>query len=261
MKITHIGYNYTHDSSFFVSRPHGSGDNLLLLLRTSALFNINGNEIRVPENSFILYKEGTPQFYRTDGEKFVNDWFHFSFSEDEANVFEALEIPFDMPRYIGDVGHFSAMIERMCYEYYSDNLYHSYTEGLYLKLFFTKLGEYLQSHGDKRISSHYEQLFVIRGRIYSTPQYEWSIKELADEMAMSVSYFEHMYKKIFGISVMNEVINSRIGYAKFMLATTDVPVNRIAEMCGYKSNVHFIKQFKSRTYLTPSQYREANKKY
>jgi len=99
----------------------------------------------------------------------------------------------------------------------------------------------------------------MRGRIYSTPQYDWNVEELAYETGMSVSYFEHMYKSIFGISVINEVINSRVEYAKFMLSTTDVPIGQIAEMCGYKSGVHFMKQFKSRTEMTPSQYRETVK--
>lgn len=259
MKINNIGYNYIHNPDFFVSRPHGSGDNVLLLLKTPAIFKLNGNDIKARENSFILYREGTPQFYRSDGGKFANDWFHFSFSEDEKKVFDALEIPFDSPQYIGDISVFSSLIERMCHEHYSDNLYRSYTIGLYLQLFITKLGEYLQSQGDRRVSLHYERMSDMRGRIYSTPQYDWNVEELAYETGMSVSYFEHMYKSIFGISVINEVINSRVEYAKFMLSTTDVPVGQIAEMCGYKSGVHFMKQFKNRTEMTPSQYREAVK--
>lgn len=258
MKINYIGYNYWHEMEFIAARPNGSGDNLLLLLKSPAIINIDGNDIRTRENSFILYKEGTPQFYRTAEGVFWNDWIHFSMSDDEVKMLEALEIPFNSPEYIGDLSLFSSMIEIMCQEYYSDNLYRSYTEGLYMKILFTKLGENLQSRNERHFSPHYEQMASIRSRIYSTPRYAWNVNELAEEMDMSVSYFEHMYKNIFGASVMNEVINSRVEYAKHMLSTTNAPINQISEMCGYKSNIHFMKQFKSRTDLTPSQYREAN---
>lgn len=169
-------------------------------------------------------------------------------------------IPFDTVVHIGDISFFSSLIEMMSREFYSDNLYHLYTSGLYLKIFFIKLGELLQSRKGNCVSPHFERMSLIRSKIYSTPQHEWSIEKLADEMNMSVSYFEHTYKSTFGTSVMNDVINSRIDYAKFMLSTTDIPVGHIAEMCGYKSNVHFLQQLKKRTDITPSQYRESFKK-
>ncbi len=258
MKINNIGYDYRHNSDFFISRPHGSGDNVLILLRSPAIFNLGGNDVKARENSFILYKEGNPQFYRADGTEFVNDWFHFSCSEDERGVFDSFGIPFDTVLEIGNISELSLMIKSMSYEKYSDNLYRSYTLELYLKLFFVKLGEKCHNCSNNRSLRYYEDMSAIRSRIRSTPQYDWSVKELADEAAMSVSYFEHTYKKIFGISVINEVIDSRIEYAKFMLQTTDVPVGRIAEICGYKSDFHFMKQFRSRTGKTSSQYRKEN---
>lgn len=126
-----------------------------------------------------------------------------------------------------------------------------------MKLFFAKLGE--QLCGGQYVSSYYEQMSVIRSRICSTPQRDWRVEELANETAMSVSHFEHMYKKLFGCGVMSEIINSRIEYAKFILSTTDVPVSRAADMCGYKNAVHFMKQFKAKTGLTPTEYRKAEK--
>jgi len=258
MKINKIGYDYVHNPDFFISRPHGSGDSVLILLRSPAIFYLNGSDVKARENSFILYKEGTPQFYRADGTEFVNDWFHFSNSEDEKGLFDSFGIPFDTVVETGNISELSALIKSMSYEKYSDNPYRSYSLELYLKLFFVKLGEKCHNSSKSRALRYYENMSAIRSRIYSTPQYEWSIKELADEATMSVSYFEHTYKNVFGVSVINEVISSRIEYAKYMLSTTDVPVGRIAEICGYKSDIHFMKQFKSRTGKTPSQYRKEN---
>lgn len=58
MKIINVGYNHCHDSDFYIDRPEGSGDNLLILLKTDAVFNIDGKDIKIPENSFFMYKKG-----------------------------------------------------------------------------------------------------------------------------------------------------------------------------------------------------------
>jgi len=255
MKINNIGYNHIHDSDFFVLRPNGSGDNLLLLLKTPAVFVLNGNELRTEKNSFILFSEGTPQDYRSNGSEFANDWFHFSFDKKEAALFEALEIPFNQVVNIGDMSSLSLLIKNMCYENYSSNLYRTDSLELYLHLFFIKLSEKLHSTKEIRISSYYDKMSILRAKIYSMPQQDWNIEGLAHELTMSKSHFEHTYKKIFGITPMNEVINSRLEHAKFMLTTSDVPINQIAEMCGYKSDIHFMRQFKARIGVTPSEYR------
>ncbi|MDE6591617.1 MAG: AraC family transcriptional regulator [Oscillospiraceae bacterium] len=254
MKINKIGFNYTYDNDFFVSRPNGSGDYLLILLKSPAIFNIGGIEIKARENSVILYKKGTPQFYRAHGAEFVCDWFHFSCSEDEIGELQSLNIPFDRVIETGGINELSMLIKSMSYENYSDNLYRSHSLELYMQLFFVKLGEKLRSSGYD--SSHYEKMAAVRSRIYSTPQQQWSVYALAEETGMSASYFEHTYKSIFGISLKNDVIAGRIEHAKFMLSTTDVPIGSIGRMCGYKSDVHFLRQFKSRTGCTPTEYRK-----
>lgn len=263
MRLDNIGYNFQHTSDFYISRPNGYSDYLLILLKTPAIFTIDGTDITASENSFILYKKGTPQFFRAAGERYSDDWFQFSFTEDENDLIEAAGmpfIPFDKVVYIGDISIFSDIIEKMCHEQYSDDTCCSYITGLYLQLFFAKLGERLRKIQsiDNRIYPYYDRMSRIRSKIYSTPGYDWNVEELSAEAAMSVSYFSHMYKSLFGVSIMNEVINSRVEYAKFMLTTTDIPVARIAETCGYKSYVHFTKQFKCRVGVTPSQYRKEN---
>lgn len=259
MKINNIGYNHKHDSDFFVLRPNGSGDNLLLLLKSPAVFVLNGEELHTERNSFILFSEGTPQDYRSDGGEFANDWFHFSFEDKEKALFDALEIPFDKVVNIGDLSSLSLLVKNMSYENYSSNLYKTDSVELYLQLFFIKLSEKLHSADEIRSSNYYDKMSMVRSQIYSMPQYDWNIYDLAHRLTMSKSHFEHTYKKIFGVSPMNEVINSRLEHAKFMLETTDIPINQIAEMCGYKSDIHFMRQFKSRLGVTPSAYRTQKK--
>ncbi|MGB4091586.1 MAG: hypothetical protein WBK46_06540 [Ruminococcus flavefaciens] len=48
MIINNAGYDHCHDADFFIERPEGSGDNLLLLLKTDTIFTIDGKDIDPP---------------------------------------------------------------------------------------------------------------------------------------------------------------------------------------------------------------------
>lgn len=83
MRINNIGYNHSHDADFIINRPNGSGDYLLLLLKTNAIFKFGENEVTTSPDSFILFKQDTPQLYRSAGGVFSNDWFHFSIDKED----------------------------------------------------------------------------------------------------------------------------------------------------------------------------------
>ena len=257
MKINNIGYNHTHDADFVIQRTTGSGDYLLLLLKTPAVFTLGGKDIITEPDSFILFRQGTPQLYRAYGLTFSNDWFHFSISDDEMGFLEALDIPFDTVMPIGDLNGLSLIIKNMSYENYSSNLYKTDSVELYMKLFFLKLSEKIHSVGKEKSDSYYDKLSILRSKIYNEPYHDWNVEGLAHQLTMSKSYFQHLYKDVFGISVMNDVIRSRIEHSKYLLSTTDMPISQISEMCGYKCELHFMRQFKTRMNMTPTEYRQS----
>lgn len=79
---------------------------------------------------------------------------------------------------------------------------------------------------------------------------------MAKRLNLSASYFQHSYKNLFGVSVMNDVITSRIAHSKILLSGTDFSIKKIAELCGYEYDVYFMRQFKKRTGMTAREYRK-----
>ena len=78
MEIKRLGFNYCHSSSFQINRPNGSGDFLLLIIKTEAFVVQNGERISVPQNSALIFKKGTPQFYGALGDKYITIGFILS---------------------------------------------------------------------------------------------------------------------------------------------------------------------------------------
>ena len=255
MQINNIGYNHCHNADFQVTRPDGSGDYLLLFIKTPATFTFNGTDCHVVPNSFILYKKGTPQYYRGYDTLYVDDWLHFDMTKEDITLLQNYQIPFDTVISLKNINDLSLFIKNISYERYSSNPYREESVMLYLKLLFIKLSEKLRVRSDEKVNSYYEDLSIIRAQIYNMPYLDWNISDMAHQLSISKSYFQHLYRLFFETSAMEDVIQSRIHYAKYLLSTTSLSVKEISARCGYKNESHFMRQFKKIEGSTPSNYR------
>lgn len=83
------------------------------------------------------------------------------------------------------------------------------------------------------------------------------LSELANEVGLSTSYLIRLFKKKTGMSPHEYVIASRMGHAKFLLKTTELPVKEIGRMVGYESEQGFIAAFVQRIGLAPGKFRHS----
>lgn len=84
------------------------------------------------------------------------------------------------------------------------------------------------------------------------------LDSLAAATYMNKYYLSHSFKKAYGISPINYLIEKRISVAKFLLETTKNSISQIAEIVGYNSSSYFSQIFKKRTGYTPREYRLSN---
>jgi AraC family transcriptional regulator of arabinose operon len=128
---------------------------------------------------------------------------------------------------------------------------------LLLQTMFVKLSEVISSHNSKKyVNLHYAELVSLRKEIYSNPQMPWTVDTLAGKLNMSSAYLQKIYRKTFGISCVADVIECRINHSKDILSKTNLSINQVAAECGYKNDVHFMRQFKKYVGVTPSEYRK-----
>ena len=262
MRMDEIGYNHRHDRTFYIDRPEGTGDWLLLIIKSPAYFRVDGKDIRTPAGSFIIYAPGIPQHYSPACEEYFDDWIHFAPDDEELDLIHSLGIPLNRPVAVYDVNDISAIARNMCFEQYSSNPYKSSSVDLYFRLMLYKLGEKVSSAADKSKSSesaYFEKLMWIRESIYRWPSRDYSIDDMAKELSLSRSRFQHIYTATFGVSVNKDVITSRLRKAAELLRTTDLSVKDIGIMTGYGNTSYFVKLFGSAYGITPLQYRNAEK--
>lgn len=96
----------------------------------------------------------------------------------------------------------------------------------------------------------------IRNQLAQEYSKNFSLTAIAAEYGMSVSYLAHLFKDITGVSIMRYLLNCRVFAAKEYLAQTIIPVNKVAEMCGFHDASNFGRTFRKETGCTPRQYRQ-----
>ena len=257
MIINNVGYDHRHDSDFFIDRPNGSGDNLLLILKTDAIFTLNGTEVFVPKKSFFLYPKGMPQYYRClPQHSFANDWIHFQLEDGEEAQLREKQIPFAVPVPLDHTEFYSFCIKAIADENSSEHLHRQENIALYFGLICNKVSEQLLENRLFPQNSRYEMLLTVRNQVYANPYWGWSIDWASHQTRMSRSSFEHHYKAQFGVSFIQDLVNGRIEYAKMLLHTTDISIHDVAMQCGYQNYEHFARQFKAICGVSPGEFRK-----
>lgn len=260
MEVHSIGYHHPHPAGFVIDRPDGIGWSwLFLIFKTKAVVRVDGKDQIVEPNTILLYSNDYPEYYGAIGDEYIDDWFHFTIEPRDRELLEALEIPINQPVCLGEVKELSSLIRSMTQELYTAKIFSADMMDLYLKLFWFKLARQLRTGTDSITTGDGEKcdtMVHLRNRIYDQISSIESVEQLAKEMNMSQSALQHTYKKLFGNSIMADVIRSRLERAKLLLVNTNLPLRQIAEQSGYRSEFHLMRQFKEHEGMTPSQYRE-----
>ena len=118
-----------------------------------------------------------------------------------------------------------------------------------------QLQERISFLSDRRNHANYQAYLNMRNAMYQNPHKEWNAQKTCLEFHLSYGYFRAAYKDLFGVSFHQDLIQSRIAHAKYLLLTTSDNLPEIAWQCGYEDEKYFMRQFRQLTGMTPSVYR------
>lgn len=248
-QIFFTGYDAVHQSDFVFDNPDGYDCYLFLLTRTPAEFWCDGKLVAYPAGSAILYPPKHKIYYRACDTTYSNDWIRFASDEAYATNFPLKGVPFPVtdPEYCHNLVQLITW-ESSFQSEHSQMIISNLLKTLFLKIFDDST---LQEH-----SSLGHELLNLRKDIMNRPWLPWTVQSMADQLHISAGYLHSLYKQKFGVSCMDDVIEGRIRNAKDILVYTDMSIAEIATDCGYNNTEHFNRQFRKRTGMTPSEFRD-----
>ena len=255
MNVMSVGYGSVYEAGQPISPPSEPGCCMLLLARTDAVFTLDGAEEYIPAGTLILCGGGTESSICGDNGHLICDWVCFA-PEGDRESLEAANLVPGVPVKYADPELVSRLIRSIAGEFYSLGARRGKNLELLLRTLLFSAAD--PAYGDMQQSAepHYSAMKELREKIYRTPQLKWNVDAMAAEVNMSRSYFQHIYRELFGVSCMTDVINSKIEKAKEILSETSCTVSQVAAMCGYDNEEHFMRQFKKTVGVTPTRYRK-----
>ncbi len=257
-KVNSLGISFTHPDGVVIKRPNGSGDYLFVFFLSKGYFYEHGKMKSFEPNTCVIYKKGDSQHYGSD-DFFKNHFIHFDI-EDE-HFFEKIEIKLNV---LHELFENSSKIQNNLYSIFKERLnsnpFNENIIDILCQLLFYRISQVISINLSDHIKyiQHFNEL---RNEIYLNPSNTWKLDEMAEKVGLSKCYFTTMFKNIYKITPISDVINSKIQYAKQLLMTSDNKVAYIANQCGYTNGEHFLRQFKKTVGVTPTEFRHIEMEY
>lgn len=250
------GCGARHPLSYQMSRPDGLPNYVLLIIRSGGEFIIDGHIFTVSPGQALLLAPGTGYSYQNPHGEYMDDWLHFMPSEEQPFL---LKCPFlNVPFPVGNTETFTFFIRQLLWEatyttapYAAQNI-----EALFTVLLNHLLVAYEERDRLSLTKPYQKQLQELRLDLQNDASATPSLEACAAKLGISKSYFQHLYTELFGVSFQQDIIQFRIDHARYLLATTDLTLEQVADICGYNNEVHFYRQFKQLTGITPAKYRK-----
>lgn len=256
MNIISVGYNSVYGSEYgFRSEPQKNVF-MLVLTKSRAVFCIDGAEYHMPSGTFVLYDDTVVRDYSADNGFLVCDWICFD-KDGDNEFFDSVELPFNCPVQFSDTDFIDNLMRNIASEHYSLSSRRVKMTDTLMKTLLLKISGFSGRHNEPQqtVEPHYNALMELREKVYRNPQMKWNVDSMASDVNMSRSYFQHIYREMFGVSCITDVINGKIEKAKEILSETSCTVSQVSAMCGYDNEEHFMRQFKKIVGVTPTKYR------
>ena len=255
MTITDISFNCHQDEFYRPSLQTPENTLVLYILKSPAVFRFGGSFTKKFRTSFMIINSNTSYSIYATGEVLIYDRIVLK-TEGRSSDGIPYNINTNTLYSLSSCSKTDPLLNIILNEYYNlgnhkQELLEHYTASL-----FTVLGNEIKNDPLSPKPPYYDKLLEIRRNIHSRPGEKWTVDSICRQVNLSRSYFQLLYRQTFGITCINDVIESKIKLACDLLSSGTGSVSSIASKCGYESDVHFMRQFKKMTGCTPSEYRK-----
>ena len=116
-----------------------------------------------------------------------------------------------------------------------------------------KLSEFAEKNKGAAVDRAVQIIRYIEENCFNS---QFCMQSLIDRFSLSERTIADIIKNKTGMRFTEYISELRIKRVEKLLVTTDIPINDIAELCGFASNNTLYKAFKRVHSISPSQYRE-----
>ncbi len=237
----------------------GSGAKTTLPVDGHLLLSVREGEVRLlcecgeeelSSGMLLFIRRGVKAEFLDKSDDFECEYILFDAGEDFLSHLELSDVS------VGEVGEgagISSVVRMSSYalEYYHDRL--RICASVYFAL--AKIARDCMISRLERFDTLSERLSPAILQIEQRYSEPLTVKILAHSCSMSESFFSRSFKRVYGCTPVQYLINVRIVEAKKLLADTELSFEEIAGKCGFKSAKYFGDTLKKTEHITPRELR------
>lgn len=259
LSVPHVASRETVPPNVHVHAPHPYGCHVLVHFRSEGRVEIDDRTVWVHGAQCVLLPPGMWWEFSGDSRALGYDRMDLS-GPDAAAVVARSTLPLGTVfspgifQLVGDLVNTIAM-ERLTAEEGWDVAIASHAQLLLLHIA-RSLGH---ARTERAGGETLDRLRHIRLSIRRHPERHWAVDQMARQAALSRSRFSVVYRSVFGVSPLEDVLQVRLERARHMLSNMELSVSEVADHLGFGSTSYFCRLFRRRVGCAPGAYRSGSR--
>ena len=216
---------------------------------------VNGHEIQpVKDQLYLLPAHSIQTFFNDGTNPYLKYYCHFNIKLHNTELFDYIDLPLCItPQNPAEA---AALFEKMIAAHKEKSL----TALIRAKQYMMELVcYYLQCCQESNISMNENSFDSAINQVIHFAQEHldttFSVPQMAEMAGYHPSHFTKLFRKRFGVSPAQFLIQKKISAAMELLTTTVKPIAEISDSLGFSTQFYFCNVFKKQTGMTPSEYR------
>ena len=242
-------------------RPKGRLDyQLLYVVSGKTHFYFDGKERIVTAGHMVLIQPRTEQKYEYFGEdKPEVYWVHFTGSS-VKEILRSYDIPLDEHIFFaGTPAAYTQLFKNMIEEFQSCKVGYREMLEMNLRQLFLMIQRTRLEKPPLVTTAVQQEMDFARQYFHEHYNEPINIEEYAQSRHTSISLFMRNFKKVYGVSPKQYILNIRMNNAQNLLESTDYTVAEIAAIVGYDNALYFSRIYHKQKGQAPSDYRKKMK--
>ena len=241
--------------------PRGRVDwQLLFVASGKTHFYIGGKEQIVTAGHMVLFQPKEEQHYEYFGEDRPEVyWVHFTGGA-VKEILRSYDIPLDEHIFFaGTPAAYTQLFKNMIEEFQTCKVGYKEMLEMNLRQLFLMIQRTRLEKPPLVTTAVQQEMDFARQYFHEHYNEPINIEEYAQSRHTSISLFMRNFKKVYGVSPKQYLLNIRMNNAQNLLETTDYTVAEIAAIVGYDNSLYFSRIYHKQKGQAPSDYRKRMK--
>ncbi len=203
---------------------------------------------------FVVFPDTIVKYEADESDPWHYIWINF-YGEEAKHILESIDISIKSPvKKLGNGTDIVEVLRRMPFVRTAD-----VSENLKFSSLLYEFMSLLVKDGSHTETKESDYLETAVRYIRANYHEQITVERIAGYVGISRKYLYAIFKNTLGVSPKDYMINYRIDKAKEFLHNESLSVGSVAYSVGYDDSLNFSKMFKSKTGMSPSEYRNTLK--